>query len=46
MRNRAVWLTVVFLVAFIGSAPSHAQPGVNELTNGGFEEGPAMPLDT
>ncbi len=46
MRNRVVWLTVVFLIGFIGLSPTHAQPGVNELANGNFEEGAAMPLDT
>jgi len=46
MRNRAVWLTVVLLIGFMGLSPTHAQPGVNELANGNFEEGPGMPLDT
>ncbi len=46
MRNRVVWLAPVFLIGFLGLSPSHAQEGVNELTNGGFEEGPSMPLDT
>jgi len=46
MRTRVVWLAGVFLIGFLGLSPSHAQVGVNELTNGGFEEGPSMPLDT
>jgi hypothetical protein len=46
MRNRIVWLTVALLIGFVGLSPTHAQPGVNELTNGNFEEGPGMPLDT
>jgi len=46
MRTRVVWLAAVFLIGFLGLSPNHAQEGVNELTNGGFEEGPLMPLDT
>jgi hypothetical protein len=46
MRAQVVGLTTILLVGFLGLSPSHAQPGVDILLNGDFEEGPSMPLNT
>ena len=46
MRTRVVWLMTVSLIVFIGFSQSNAQPGVNILTDGGFEDGVATPLNT
>ena len=46
MRNRAVWLTVVLLIGFVGLSPGHAQEVVNLLANGGFEDGVFAPWGT
>ena len=43
MRTRAVWLTAVLLIAFIGFSPSHAQEVENLLVNGDFEDGVIAP---
>jgi hypothetical protein len=41
-----MWLMAVLLIGFVGLESSYGQPGVNLLTNGGFEEGPSMPFNT
>ncbi len=43
MRNRVVWLTAALLIALVACGPIQAQPGVNLLTNGGFESGQIGP---
>jgi len=39
MRNRVVWLAVIFLIGLFGISTSHAQDVENLLVNGGFEDG-------
>ncbi|MFQ6034677.1 MAG: carbohydrate binding domain-containing protein [Sedimentisphaerales bacterium] len=46
MRIQVIWLTAVFLIGFMVFSPSHAQEVQNILKNGGFENGPAGPLNT
>ncbi len=43
MRNRVVWFTAALLIGLVACGPSQAQPGVNLLTNGGFESGQIGP---
>jgi hypothetical protein len=43
MKIRMIWLMAVLLIGFIGLQPSYGQPGVNLLTNGGFEDGVQAP---
>jgi hypothetical protein len=39
-------LAVFSLIGLIATSSGQAQPGVNQLTDGGFEDGPATPLNT
>ena len=44
MRNRVIWLIVIFSIGFIGLSRSQAQENI--LANGGFEDGVAEPWST
>ncbi|MCL5280025.1 MAG: carbohydrate binding domain-containing protein, partial [Planctomycetes bacterium] len=46
MRNRVIWVIVALLITLVACGPSQAQPGVNLLTNGGFESGQIGPYGT
>jgi regulation of enolase protein 1 (concanavalin A-like superfamily) len=43
MRDRVVWCAAALLIGLVACGLSQAQPGVNLLTNGGFESGQIGP---